>query len=212
MKAGKKYCVSFYVSLSNISSIASDGIGLYLSNDTAFVGTIGTLPYIPQMENGSGNIISDTLNWILLTWQYTSVGDEQYVTIGNFKSNLATQYDTVLSNQSDYAYYYVDDVSVICCESDGCLDPHFFVPTAFSPNGDNNNDLLHVIGAGIKEFDLSVYDRWGELVFRTTEKNEGWDGTFKGSPLDAAVFVYYFSATMDDGSKITEKGNITLVR
>ena len=57
-----------------------------------------------------------------------------------------------------------------------------------------------------------VYDRWGEKVFETSNKSQGWDGTYKGEILNPAVFVYYLEAVCADDTKIVKKGNVTLIR
>jgi gliding motility-associated-like protein len=86
-----------------------------------------------------------------------------------------------------------------------------FVPDAFSPNNDGNNDKLFVRGS-IKDFTFSVFNRWGEVVFRTQNQSTGWDGSFKGKDLDAGVFVYYLTVVDAAGNTINKKGNITLVK
>ncbi len=87
-----------------------------------------------------------------------------------------------------------------------------FVPNIFSPNGDNQNDILYVKGNGIKSIHFFIYDRWGEKVFETVSTDIGWDGTYKGRQMNSAVFVYYLEASYINGSEIIEKGNITLIR
>ncbi|KJS07229.1 MAG: hypothetical protein VR77_01545 [Flavobacteriales bacterium BRH_c54] len=87
------------------------------------------------------------------------------------------------------------------------------VPSAFTPNGDGNNDLLLVRGLiGIESLTFSIYNRYGQEVFFTSEKTEGWDGTHNGNPLNPGVFVYYVKATMLDGTIRELKGNVTLIR
>ena len=66
-----------------------------------------------------------------------------------------------------------------------------FIPNAFSPNNDNENDVLFVRGTLIKDMTFRIYDRWGEMVYSSTEADFCWDGKYKGSTLDPAVFVYY---------------------
>lgn len=71
--------------------------------------------------------------------------------------------------------------------------PETFIkmPTAFSPNGDGANDLLEVKGWGIKELlYFQIYNRWGELVYESTDLEKGWDGTFKGKPQNSDVYTY----------------------
>ncbi len=91
-------------------------------------------------------------------------------------------------------------------------DHHIFLPTAFSPNDDGQNDVLYVYGEGIKKLHLGIYNRWGELVFETASQENGWDGTYKGKRLDPAVFVYILRVTYYDGKSLEKSGNITLVR
>ncbi|MFA6923079.1 MAG: LamG-like jellyroll fold domain-containing protein [Bacteroidales bacterium] len=88
------------------------------------------------------------------------------------------------------------------------------VPSAFSPNGDNENDILYLRGKCIENINFYIYDRWGQKVFESHYLSHGWDGTFNGKKMDAAVFVYYLSAETSLGKKrtIKKQGNISLVR
>ncbi|OFY85709.1 MAG: hypothetical protein A3F72_12220 [Bacteroidetes bacterium RIFCSPLOWO2_12_FULL_35_15] len=86
-----------------------------------------------------------------------------------------------------------------------------FVPLAFSPNGDNENDVLSVYGDCITYLEFVIFDRWGEKVFETSDQTISWDGTYKGKKLDTAVFVYYLKATVK-GESINKHGNITLTK
>ncbi len=90
--------------------------------------------------------------------------------------------------------------------------PLLGLPTGFSPNGDGVNDILYVRGAAIKTLDLKIYNRWGQLVFETTKKEVGWDGTFNGEPQPVEAYGYVLSASFIDGSTRLLKGNITLLR
>ncbi len=87
-----------------------------------------------------------------------------------------------------------------------------FIPNVFSPNGDNLNDILYVRGGGIESFVFRVYDRWGALMFETSDLSVGWDGTYKGEPVVQGVYVYGMTGKYFDGKAIEEKGNITVVR
>ena len=119
LKQGHEYCVSFYVSVAEEFKYVVDGIGLYLSVDSAVDYTINTnLSFVPQIENPSGNIIYDTLNWVQISGTYIANGGEKYLTIGNFKDNANTMIDSINNSvpQSQYeSYLFIDDVSVIDC-------------------------------------------------------------------------------------------------
>lgn len=93
------------------------------------------------------------------------------------------------------------------------LGGEVYVPNIFSPNGDGHNDFLFVRGKGIVELQFTIYDRWGEQVFSTTDINVGWDGNSrKGEPLNLAVFVYVVKGKYKNGDEIDQKGNVTLLK
>ena len=93
-----------------------------------------------------------------------------------------------------------------------------FVPTAFSPNGDFINDLLLVHGQNNSKAVLfRIYDRWGEMLYEArdfafNDENIGWDGNFRGQPMDPGVYVWYLEVEYVDGAKESFKGNTTLIR
>lgn len=86
------------------------------------------------------------------------------------------------------------------------------VPSAFSPNGDSNNDILYVMGQGIFRMEFKIYNRYGQLVFETTDQTIGWDGTHNGKDANTGVFGYSLEYTLSSGEIGSMKGNITLVR
>jgi gliding motility-associated-like protein len=87
-----------------------------------------------------------------------------------------------------------------------------FIPNAFSPNGDSNNDLQCVLGNCIESMNFVIYNRWGEKIFESTSQNTCWDGTYKGKPCNNGVYVYRFEATLKNKDFITKQGNINLIR
>ena len=87
------------------------------------------------------------------------------------------------------------------------------VPNAFTPgNGQNNLFKLYTVGpASLNHF--RIYNRWGELVFETTNDAEGWDGTFNGTPQPFGVYVYDIQAVSGiSGNVVNMRGNLTLIR
>jgi len=115
LKQGHEYCVSFYVSVAEKLKYVVDGIGLFLSTDSAVDYTINTnLSFVPQISNPSGNIIYDTLNWMQISGTYIANGGEKYFTIGNFNDDTNTLVDST-SGTLMGAYLFIDDVSVIDC-------------------------------------------------------------------------------------------------
>lgn len=93
-----------------------------------------------------------------------------------------------------------------------CDERDIFLPNAFSPNGDGQNDVLMVLGNFVESVELHIYSRWGQEVFSTTNQSVGWDGSFGGEKLPPDVFGYYMNVTCPNEKSFNKKGNITLMR
>ena len=121
------------------------------------------------------------------------------------------------------------DVRVTVIDDNGCIarstifvrvirDIHIFVPNIFSPNGDGDNDILS-IEAGREVISINsfmIYDRWGNFLFELKDFEPGvmrlgWDGTYKGKPVQTGVYVYVVNATLDDGTVKQVAGDVTVV-
>ena len=89
-----------------------------------------------------------------------------------------------------------------------------YVPSAFTPNNDGLNDLFRVTGTEvISEFQLIIFNRWGEKIFETTDKTKGWDGKLKGTVLSTGTFVYLLKYKDNtSGRSETLKGTVILIR
>lgn len=89
--------------------------------------------------------------------------------------------------------------------------PEIFVPNAFAPNG--KNKILRPVPVGISKLDyFRVYNRWGQLVFQTTEAGRGWDGTLSGKLQDGGVYVWMVQGKDYTGKTVTKKGTAVLLR
>lgn len=88
-----------------------------------------------------------------------------------------------------------------------------FVPTAFSPNGDGNNDVYYLHGLeGAGKMEFIVFNRWGQRVFESTDPTKGWDGTTDGKANPSGVYAYMLRLEHSDGTIEMKSGNITLMR
>lgn len=93
-----------------------------------------------------------------------------------------------------------------------CLEG-FFVPTAFTPNHDGKNDvLLPRLFGNIKLYDLRIYNRWGQIVFQTTDPHKAWDGNFNGMSQDSNVFIWTCTYQLEGEERKIEKGTVVLIR
>ena len=91
--------------------------------------------------------------------------------------------------------------------------PTFYVPTAFTPNGDGQNDIFRPTPVGISSLDyFKVFNRYGELVFETHELGKGWDGRYKGVMQNTGNFVWWIKGTDRKGDVKLLKGNVVLIR
>lgn len=121
--AGQDYCVSFFVSKGDNVPFATNNMGVFFSSDqylrNACPGSQNSLIAETPQLNYDCEPITDTTNWVKLQWNYTATGGEQYFVIGNFFNNA----NTTIVNTGDgsllnpYAYYYIEDVSIVPAES-----------------------------------------------------------------------------------------------
>lgn len=87
------------------------------------------------------------------------------------------------------------------------------VPKGFTPNGDGRNDIfLPVLGGNVVKYQLTVYNRWGQAIFNTTDRFKGWDGKYGGLQQDSNVFVWVVSFQLEGEQVRVERGTVTLIR
>ncbi|RAI99918.1 gliding motility-associated-like protein [Chitinophaga skermanii] len=148
----------------------------------------------------------------------TSMGAQKYYwTFGDGDTSILVNPVHQYNRTNSYEACLVA-INQFGCEDTTCqpvsaiVIPKFDVPSAFSPNNDNINDVFLVKSFGAVRFNLKVFNRWGELVFESNDPNMGWDGRYKGAlqPMDAYGYVVYIEFT--DGTKGSRTGNVTLLR
>jgi gliding motility-associated-like protein len=88
-----------------------------------------------------------------------------------------------------------------------------YVPTAFSPNGDRKNEVFRpMLFGNVKHYQFTVYNRWGQVIYQTTEPGKGWNGSYGGSTQDSNVFVWTCSYQLEGDALKTERGTVLLIR
>jgi gliding motility-associated-like protein len=85
-----------------------------------------------------------------------------------------------------------------------------FIPSAFTPNDDGINDSFGVKGEGIQNFKLLIYDRWGQVIYSSTDPKEHWDGKYNNEPVENGVYVYEVFAK--GFGRHPKAGSVTLLR
>jgi len=157
-------------------------------------------------------------------------GESVEITAGAFGDSLQWSWsngetiETILVQPEETTTYNVQVTDGSGCEADGtivitviqpvCDTSDVYIPTGFSPNGDGVNDEMLVRSNFIKDMKLDVYDRWGELVFETTDPRTGWNGQYEntGEELHSDTYAYCLRVTCTNDLSYTMLGNITLVR
>ena len=95
------------------------------------------------------------------------------------------------------------------------VDPgnyYFVIPNAFSPNGDNINDVFLGKGEGVVEYSLKIFNRWGENIFTSNDITQGWDGEKDGVPVKPGVYLYIVKVSDGGEKNETLKGSVSLTR
>ena len=114
---------------------------------------------------------------------------------------------------------HADSVSINYGASDDVI-AHFtektsdvIFPTAFTPNGDGRNDVLLPLGTKyIKSLSIEIWNRWGQLVYSSTDPTHGWDGYYQSTEAQTGVYAYFIKYVTSKGDEKTSKGNVTLIR
>ncbi|MBI3500468.1 MAG: gliding motility-associated C-terminal domain-containing protein [Bacteroidetes bacterium] len=124
-----------------------------------------------------------------------------------------------------YAQTGIYVVKLITLNNGGCIDSiiktvevkpefAFYIPNTFSPNGDHLNDVFSGKGMEITQYDMQIFDHWGEIIFETTELEKGWDGTAKGGSEISPEGVYVYKVQLRDfeNKEHNYVGNVNLIK
>jgi gliding motility-associated-like protein len=115
----------------------------------------------------------------------------------------------------------VFDVCLVASDVSGCNDTtcqkeivstYPAGPSAFSPNGDGQNDVFYLFGGPFKTLVFRIFNNWGEVIFETTKQTTGWDGKFKGIDQAIGVYVYTVVGITEDDIEFKTSGDVTLLR
>jgi len=148
--------------------------------------------------------------------------------IAAFSQTLINAAGNTLQNNEVSIEYAIGEISIATLTTDqlsvtqGLLQPvvHFndcnllrFIPNAFTPNSDNLNDCFGIKSRSIvSSFELCIYNRWGELVFKTNNIQECWNGELHGRPQPIGTYVYIVKGITASCGAMVYKGTVTLIR
>lgn len=139
---------------------------------------------------------------------------------GDGDSTVKATMDTVIHQYNASGVY---EACLITYNAAGCTDtickpvearvePGLDVPNAFTPGKFGRNSVIKVEGFGIARMTWRIYNRWGQMVFESTNTKSGWDGTYKGVLQPVDVYAYTLDVEFFDGNKVRKTGDITLIR
>ncbi len=150
--------------------------------------------------------------------------------------------DGSVSNEFEPTHTYTEegvyDIMLIASNEQGCSDtlliermvsakqaeatkprvPNSFTPNPLAPNGghyqygDVSNDIFIPVIEGVTEMSMTIYNRWGNVMFTSQNKNVGWDGYYQGKLCPADVYYYKIEMKFSNGERRTEHGDVTLIR
>ncbi len=171
-----------------------------------FTATPGKLSsFDPKVSLADLSTFSDGRQWTINNKEKFTMGILQYTfrDTGFQKIQLVA---TSLNGCSDTLIQYIDVEPLVT----------YFLPNAFTPNGDSKNDVFTGVGYtfGMEQFELSIWDRWGSMVFETHDPGEGWNGRFLNTGENAPNGVYVFRLSYRTPRKelVESKGFVTLIR
>jgi gliding motility-associated-like protein len=222
LEVNKKYKIIFQVSNSDFYFYASN-IGCCFEKDSFFqLPQLNFAPTYPDYTFMTDSIIRDCNNWTEVSFEFIPIiADLQYLVIGSFPETKPLMYEVhnpidfcspPLVDDTSVAYYLIDDVRLYCLDCDTSSYCALALPDAFTPNTDGLNDewkpLINAdCIANIDNYLLRIFNRWGEVVYTTHDKNETW----KGVNNEIGTYIYYLQYDDKDKTQI-KQGNIELIR
>jgi len=194
------YEISLFVSAGEQSSgyeNYSNCMQVYFSNELVSSNNYYALNFQPQWSNLDK--IIDTSGWQHVSGYFKASGGEKYVTIGCFEDSSQIEIDNNDPNSTSDIYYALDDISV----TEAPFQIKF--PNVFSPNGDGINDMYFPIIENVPDYEVFIYNRWGNLIYTLTEQTPFWDGN---NVCEGTYFYILGNETLE----VREQGFFQLVR
>lgn len=212
LEAGVIYRATFYVSPGGGDIYTVDQVGACFTKTAITCSPTGfcLINCTPQVNNPSGNIITDTTNWTMVTETFTATGGEKYITIGNFSTDGLTQ-TAVINSNSTYAgaYFYVDDVSVYpdsitSVENIAISNYQFQV----YPNPNNGKMILDYSLNSNDKGEIVIYDVTGKLITSYSLDNKINQLIIDNEQLNNGVYFYHIEVN----NKIVKSDKLVIIK
>ncbi|MET0634904.1 MAG: PKD domain-containing protein [Chitinophagaceae bacterium] len=191
-------------------------VQLYATADNGCRSATSTVPvFVNQAVANAGR---DTIVIKDDPYQLNGTGGVSYSWSPDIWINDAATASPVVTPQDNITYWLTVTTAEGCVDRDDISLEVFkgseiYVPTGFSPNNDNINDKLGPYYIGIRDIEyFMIYNRWGQLIFSSRDRNRQWDGTVNGITQPTGVYVWRLAAVDYIGKRYERKGSITLIR
>jgi gliding motility-associated-like protein len=170
-----------------------------------------------------------SMTWKVATIEFVAQEPDQYITIGLFGPDDNKAIRNRGSANSSLSYYFFDQVSIektsdsIAYENPvlfsglvEVIDPVkadlIYVPNSFTPNGDGTNDTFLALDHEVEGWDLKIFNRWGQLIFESQSSIQGWTANEVSKSVDAESFFWTLEFVAKNDQKVSQKGNVYLIR
>ncbi|MCC7332958.1 MAG: gliding motility-associated C-terminal domain-containing protein [Flavobacteriales bacterium] len=200
------YNIKLHISLANASDLAINEFGIYFSADPINSQNSASLNVTPQVVFTNNNYFKDTINWISLEGVYIAQGGENYITIGNFNDDIATDtlrvYFPIDEVEEKISYYFIDKIEIINSTEE------LPISNVFTPNGDGINDEWKL--PNLPNYEVIIYNRWGNKIISRPAINFAWNGKTTNGDI-CSNGVYYYIIQNIHSKANTYKGFIQLL-
>ncbi len=167
-------------------------------------------PQRAVVDTGATLQISVTTNAVSPTYLWVP---DTYLSCNNCPNPTITPYENT-NYQLTVADKYGCEATALLqiIVNKDCKKSIVYIPNAFSPNGDGNNDFFEVFATAVNFYNLKIFNRWGEKIFEASSPFEKWDGTYKGIMQLPGVYVYFLKTTTCNGEQKNYKGSVTIIK
>ncbi len=214
-----------------------DGGSSAQQNSSHSYSSVGTYTVLLQVQAATG--CSNTASVVVTTGQaisaqYTPAG-------GTYNVNQVIDFTNQSTGANTYVWSFGDNttfssvtnpthsfnlsgnyvVTLVASNGHGCSDTSryefiintegYTAPTGFSPNGDGLNDYFFIRGGPFSQYELRVFNEWGQQIFMSNSQSDKWDGTFNGVLQPVGTYIYTFNGTLDSGN-LKLSGGINIIR
>lgn len=162
------------------------------------------MPNETTIYSGESYQVHPNTNALYFSWFPPSGMDNTDISDPTFNPEVRTRYFVTATTENGCSV--TDSIDVLV---DGTV---IDMPNAFTPGNGINNTFKAVKRGIVKLNEFSIFNRWGNKVFSTTDINQGWDGTYKGKAQPMGTYIYIIDAVKNDGSAFKKEGNVTLIR